>query len=262
MANINNQSNLTKTQQPMHVILASNGIKQLGESLQLTPKQLATAHSQAFRLSNDSKLKDCDKYSLIKFCFESARYNFTRDDCIYPVPYGNKVQAQMGYKGLREIALQAGYKDVNCVEVYSCDKVYRDKETGKIKVEFNEDIGATKDKEVIGYFAYAIEKGENTPSNTLYWDIEKIKKHGKHYSKTYNSVWGDEFGFDKMAKKTLIKQLCNELRSTPLLQEAIKQDQIVYGGENQENAYLDNPEVVETESKEVEQEPDTSLFDI
>ena len=47
------------------------------------------------------------------------------------------------------------------------------------------------------------------------------------------------FPFQK--SKTVIKQLCNELRSTPELAMAIKQDQIVYGGVGEQDKYLDNP---------------------
>lgn len=245
---------IVKKQPTMSSILASNAIAELGKSLCLSDTQLMKARSSALTLSGDSKLSKCDPYSLVKYCFEIARYNFTRDDCAYPVPYNNKVQAQIGYKGFRELAMASGkYNEITCVEVYECDKVFRNRETGKIEVDFNEDYKATLNSKIVGFFAYAKTK-EGKLSNTLFWTIEECEKHGKHYSKTYNSVWGDkEFGFNKMAKKTVIKQLCQELDQTPLLQEAIKNDQIVYGGNGEKDSYLDNPtnkDVIEAEVEE------------
>lgn len=249
----------TKKQPTMSVILASNSIAELGKSLCLSEKQLMKARSSALALSSDPKLSKCDPYSLVKYCFEIARYNFSRDDCAYPVPYGNKVQAQIGYKGFRELAMESQkYDEISCSEVYSCDKVIRDRETGQLKVEFNEDYLATATSTLIGFFAYARTK-EGRISNSLFWTKEQCEKHGKRYSKTYNSVWGDkEFGFVKMAKKTVIKQLCQELDQTPQLQEAIKQDQIVFGGNGENDKYLDNPltdsyEVKYVDSSEVKE---------
>ena len=228
--------------QKMSVVLASNAVAELGKSLNLTNEQQMKAKSSALKLSSDPKLKNCDSYSLIKYCFEVARYNFTRDDACYPVPYGNSVQAQIGYIGLREIAMRSKkYNEITCSEVYDCDKVIRDRETGQIKVEFNEDYLATQDAKLVGFFAFAKTK-DGVVSNSLFWTKEQCEKHGRHYSKTYSSVWADkDFGFNKMAKKTVIKQLCNELDQTPELKEALAFDQIVMGKEGQEDKYLDNP---------------------
>lgn len=249
-------------------ILATNAIKNLGQNLELTQAQLARAKSSALTLSSDPKLAKCDPYSLVKYCFETARYNFTRDDCVYPVPYGDKVQAQVGYKGYRELAMRSNkYNDINCSEVKECDRVFRDKETGKIRVEFNEDYKQALTAKTVGFYAFAVNK-EGQLTNSLFWSIEDVEKHGKHYSKTYSSIWGDkEFGFVKMAKKTVIKQLCNELDQTPELKEALKLDQIVYGKENELDEYLDNPnnttsKVIDfSEPKQVENVVETAPVD-
>lgn len=229
--------------QKMSVVLASKAVAELGKSLSLTNEQQMKAKSSALKLSSDPKLRNCDPYSLIKYCFEVARYNFTRDDSCYPVPYGNLVQVQMGYKGLREIAMRSNkYDEITCTEVYDCDKIIRDRETGQIRVEFNEDYLATQNAKLVGFFAFARTK-EGKISNSLFWTVEQCEKHGRHYSKTYNSIWNDkEFGFVKMAKKTVIKQLCNELDQTPELREVLGLDQIVIGKEGQEDKYLDNPQ--------------------
>ena len=231
-----------QTQPNMSVILASNGAKALGQNLNLTSEQLMKANSTALALSSNPSLKNCDRFSILKYCYETARYNFSREDCIYPVPYGNSIQAQLGYKGLRELVLRSGkYNEVNCSLVYSCDSVYRDEETGKIKVSFNKDYTKITGAKIIGYYAYAIDtKGEVI--NTLFWSKEQAQEHGKQYSKTYNSLWGkDDVSFNKMAKKTLIKQLCSELSTTPEISNAISQDGYVYSTAKQQGGYVDNP---------------------
>lgn len=231
-----------QTQPNMSVILASKGAKDLGQNLNLTSEQLMKANSTALALSSNPTLRNCDRFSILKYCYETARYNFSREDCIYPVPYGNSIQAQLGYKGLRELVLRSGkYNEVNCSLVYSCDSVYRDEETGKIKVSFNKDYTKITGAKIIGYYAYAVDtKGEVV--NTLFWSKEQAQEHGKQYSKTYNSLWGkDDVSFNKMAKKTLIKQLCSELSTTPEISNAISQDGYVYATAKQQGGYVDNP---------------------
>lgn len=149
------------------------------------------------------------------------------------------------------------YNEITCTEVYDCDKVIRDRETGQIKVEFNEDYLATSKANLVGFFAYAKTK-EGVISNSLFWTKEQCEKHGRHYSKTYSSVWGDkDFGFNKMAKKTVIKQLCNELDQTPELKDALAFDQIVIGKEGQQDTYADNPNNTELFEAEVEEKQTT-----
>ena len=236
------------TEKPkMSAVLGSNAIKELCNSLSLTDEQINRAKSSALELSTNPNLASCDPFSLVKFCFETARYNFSRNDCIYPVPYKDKVQAQMGYKGFRELCLRSGaYDDINCSEVYKCDKVFRDTETGKVKVVFNENIESLEG-EPIGFYAYAIDK-EGKVVNSLYWSKEKCIEHGKYYSKSYDKIWGGR-EFSKMAKKTVLKQLCSDLKTTPELETAIKMDQIVFGKNGEENDYLDIPNIRSTNNK-------------
>lgn len=247
----------------MSVLLKSQAIKDLSQSLDLTQAQLMKAKTTALALSTNDNLKNCDPQSLIKYCLESVRYGFTRDDAIYPVPYGNNIQAQVGYKGFREIAMRSGkYNEINASPVYACDKVKRDKLTGKIVVEFEEDINATNGAEIVGYYAYALGT-DNQLLNSVYMSVATLEEHGKKYSKSYNKLWGDKkFGFPKMAMKTVIKQLCAQLDNTPQLDELRKVDQLVFGGLNQSNEYLDNPlnknkDFVEVEEVDVYDELDT-----
>ena len=60
-----------------------------------------------------------------------------------------------------------------------------------------------------------------------------------------------------MAKKTVIKQLCNELDQTPELKEALAFDQIVLGKEGQQDTYADNPNNTDLFETEVEEKQTT-----
>lgn len=225
----------------MSKALASTAVAELGKNLNLTTEQLMKARTTALSLSTNDKLKDCDPYSLIKYCFEIARFNFTRDDCCYPVPYNGKVQAQISYKGFCEIAMRSNkYEKVDSNEVRECDLILRDENTGDIYVNFNKDYNLSKNSKIVGYYAFAKNK-EGKIVNSYYMSLEDCEKHGKRYSKSYNKLWGDkDYGFYKMSRKTTIKMLCNKLDTSSEMQDLIKTDQLVFGTENEKNQYLDN----------------------
>ena len=227
----------------MSVVLASTSANDLAKTLNLSSNQLAKAKSKALQLSNDIKLANCDPWSLLRFVFETARYNFERDDSVYPVPYANKVQAQVGYQGWKELAYRTGkYSLIDCIVVKECDQVFINNK-GQVEVKFCSDYKKNKESKPIGYFAFAEDKNGKRIA-TVYLDNEEAVKHGKRYSKTFTSqsatnVWRDNF--DAMASKTAIKKLIKKLDITPEIQEAFKLDQIVLGQTKEQDAYLDNP---------------------
>lgn len=268
MANYNNykkQENNEANESPkysMSTVLASKSITNLMDALGLTQQQRLNATATALELSTTPTLYNCNQISLAKFCVHSVRYGFSRPDCIYPVPYDNYVQAQLGYRGYRELAMRSGlYRQIESVEVLECDKLHRDRITGKITVEFEEDVSKSEGAKTIGYYAYAIDK-QGEMLGTLYWSKEKCEQHGHQYSKSYNSVWGKAASFSKMALKTVLKQLLGQLPTTPEIQEAIKQDQIVYGGEGEEDTYRDNPYNNEPEYTDTEVKEETEIIDV
>lgn len=251
---------VTNKKPTMSAILASNGIKELANSLSLTPKQINKAKGAALALSSNPNLSKCDPFSLVKYCYEIARYDFSRDDCVYPVPYydshtgATKVQAQIGFRGFRELAYQSGlYSEINASVVYSDDKVRRDRETGEIVVEFSESPEAM-DGAVVGYFAFAKDKQGKLVSS-VYMSKSKMDKHRDQYSKSKSGPWTTSY--EKMALKTVIKQLCGQISTSPLLNDAIKLDQSVIGGKDETDKYLDNPITFpESETKsETEERP-------
>lgn len=118
----------------------------------------------------------------------------------YLIPYGNKVQVQISYLGLIDLATRTGqYKSIYAHEVYAND-------------EFSYAYGLNKDLihvpaddpqgEPIGY--YAVYHLQNGGYDFMYMTREKIMKHKSKFSKAAN-VW--QTNFDAMAKKTVLKQV-------------------------------------------------------
>lgn len=225
----------------MTAILASNGVTTLGKTLRLTDKQIAKAQSSALALAGNPNLKDCDNMSKVKYCYETARFNFVREDAVYPIPYGGKIQAQISYQGFRELAMRTGkFSKIDCVEVKDCDEITTNDE-GEPVVIFEKNYLARKECARIGFYGFAKDTHGNLVKSIYMTDLE-LQKHGKRYSKSYNKLWAIPEEFAKMAKKTIIKQLCKDLDISEELDYATKTDQMVFGKENEANSYEDNPQ--------------------
>ena len=261
---MSNEVTYSSGKMPISKVLASNGIKELAKNINLTQDQMRKAASNAMRLSADPKLSKCDSFSLAKFCFETARYDFVRDDSVYPVPYGNSVQAQISYKGYVELAMRSGkYREINATVVTTADTIKVNPLTGKAEVTFCDDYDKRVQAEPVGYYAYALDKDGKLVA-CLYMSKAECEKHGHKYSVAYNrgtpSPWKDDF--DKMAKKTVIKQMYKDLDVTPLMEQAIKTDQYCFSGESSKGGYFDNPnshDVIDLTADSGEEEKKTTV---
>lgn len=243
----------TKTKMTISTALSSDFAKGLATSLHLTDEQLRKAQSKALQLSSNENLKRCNPYSLLRFTFEIARYDFVNDDAIYPVPYGDAVQAQMGYKAFLETAYRSGkYKAINAVEVKDCDKVTRNRETGEIEVTFEEDIDKYNKAKRRGWFAYATDKESGQVVASLYMSDEEVKAHSQRYSKTAKNpsgVWAKNY--DSMAKKTALRMLYKKLDVTSEMKTVKEIDQMTFRKDGS-TGYDDNPLNVDYEIKSTE----------
>lgn len=226
----------------MSTILASNGVQALGKTLHLNDKQIMKAQSSALSLSSNANLRNCDPMSLIKYCYETARFDFAREDAVYPIPYGGKVQAQIGYQGFRELAMRTGkFSKVDCVEVKECDEIITN-EDGEPEVIFEKNFLKRKDSKRVGFYGYA-RNAQGKLIKSIFMTDKECIAHGKRYSLTFNNAKGLwQTDFEKMSKKTIIKQLCKDLDCSEEINEAVKADQLVFGRENEANTYADNPQ--------------------
>ncbi len=162
--------------------------------------------------------------------------------------YEEKLQIQIGYKGILQLAYRSGqYKELGVSPVKSCDSVKRNGFTGQIEVLFETNYLRSTKAKIMGYLGYF--KLNTGLVQTLFMSCDEIKAHASKYSKTYKfGVWNTNF--DVMAQKTVIKLLINRkgVKSVELI-NALKIDQAVVNETIQPNKlvnetvldYVDNP---------------------
>lgn len=166
----------------------------------------------------------------------------------YIVPYKNEAQFQIGYKGIRQLALRTGeFVAMNDSDVREGEIKSRNRLTGAIEFEWIQDETERLSKKVIGYVSYF--RLVNGFENTHYMTVEELEAHAKQYSQTYKrgyGLWKDDF--DKMARKTVVK--LNLQKNAPLsieteLSKALVYDQAkVNDAETLDVEYVDNTEDV------------------
>lgn len=171
----------------------------------------------------------------------------------YIVPYNQKddkgvyrqvAQFQIGYKGLKQLALRSGqFEIMNATDVRKGEIVSHDRLTGYMKFKWVEDEDERDKLPVIGYVSYF--KLLNGYSQTFYMTVKKMEKHAKKFSQTYKKnygLWKDDF--ESMAMKTVTK--LNLGKNAPLsieMQKAIVFDQaVVNDSDTTDVTYVDNTE--------------------
>ncbi|MFQ7297892.1 MULTISPECIES: recombinase RecT [Clostridium] len=160
-------------------------------------------------VNSDTNLKKCEPMSVIASCMVAATMDLPVDKNLgyaWVVPYKDKAQFQIGYKGFIQLALRTGqYKAINVVEIREGELISWNPLSEEVEIDFTE----RKSNKVIGYAGYF--KLLNGFEKTVYWSKEDMEAHAKKFSKTYNfknSVWQTDF--DSMAKKTVIRNLLSK----------------------------------------------------
>lgn len=204
-------------------------------------------------VSGNRLLQQCDANSVMSAAFVAATYDLPIDGNLgfaAIVPYGNKAQYQLMYRGFVQLAIRTGaYEKMNVAEVYQDELEGYNPITGE--VTFVEDFSKCAqrdegaDDKIIGYYAWFRLKSGFTKE--LYMTKKQVLNHAEKYSRAYrsdiekgrkDSRWSQDF--DAMAKKTVIKQLLSKwgILSTEM-QSAIVDDQKVFGADGA-GSYADN----------------------
>jgi len=162
-------------------------------------------------VSSDRNLQECKPGDVVKEALKAAVLKLPLNKQLgfaYIVPFKEKGAAKpqfiVGYKGLIQLAIRTGqYRHINAGEVYEGEIVKRDRITGDAQIS-----GEPKSNKVIGYFAYI--ELTNGFRKLIYKTKEEVIEHAKKYSKSYNSQYSAwKTDFDKMAKKTVLRELIN-----------------------------------------------------
>ena len=167
--------------------------------------------------SANQALQKCTEQSIMTAAFKSASLKLPIEPALgraYIIPYGNTATFQLGYKGLRELAIRSGmYKKIRAVEIYEDELEFYNPITGDVEFtdiktwKFREDPKKT----AIGYYAFfTMTTGFEA---NVYMTKADVEKHATKFSQAFkakkkDSPWFNDF--DKMACKTVLKRLLND----------------------------------------------------
>jgi len=192
-----------------------------GELLGKRNTQFITSVLQV--VSNNDYLKKASPESVFQAAIVAAILDLPIQNNLgfaYIVPYGDKAQFQIGYKGLTQLAQRTGqFKTISAAPIYEGQIVSQNPLTG-YEFDFSK---KTSDK-VVGYAAYF--SLINGFEKTFYMTVEEITAHGKRYSKNFNGLWKTDF--NAMATKTVLKLLLSKYAPLSVeMQKAVIADQSV-----------------------------------
>lgn len=216
-------------------------------------------------VAGNSYLQACDANSVMAAALVAATYDLPIDNNLgfsAIVPYKDKAQFQMMYKGFIQLAIRSGYYEkMNYSEVYEDELLSYNPITGAVVfvTDFSKctQRAAGQVDKIIGYYAWF--KLKTGFSQELYMSRTDVDNHARKYSQSYRydiskgkqaSRWSIDF--DAMAKKTVIKQLLSKWGILSVdMQRAIQDDQKVYEPDGA-GSYIDNPEQAEQPEQAVD----------
>ena len=175
----------------------------------------------------------------------------------YFVPYKSKngtteAQFQISYKGLLNLAQRSGqYRKIHVTDIREGELKSYDPIEDTYEFDPVTDISKRLELPVIGYYAYY--ELLNGYKEKLFWSKEKMEAHAKKYSASYRNGWSSSIwktDFDKMAYKTMLRQLISKAPMSVEMTMAYTADQAVLD-ENLNPMYIDNVPDEPTEFKDV-----------
>lgn len=210
-----------------------------GDALQGLIKASVPNASDAARLTGtlisavaaNQQLQNCNPASIVAAALrgEGMKLNYGQD--YYLVPFGDKCQYIIGYRGLLHLLIATGeIADTNCIPVIEGEYKGRNKKTKRPEFDFSvyesaeEEIG----KPVLGWYFYVELRNGYTASE--YMRISDIIAHAERYSQSFDKETFEKLqqgkfspqdaerirakspwygNFDIMAAKTVIRKLLN-----------------------------------------------------
>lgn len=181
----------------------------------ITPERFARICANA--VASNPQLAKCSLTSLIGALLCSAQAGLEPNTSLgqaYIIPYGDKAQFQISYKGLIELAHRSGQlKDISAHVVYENDTF--EYELGlepKLK-----HIPAMKDRGEATW-VYAVYHLISGGYGFEVMSVEDINRHRRQYSKTRGtSPW--DTAWEEMAKKTVVKKA---LKYAPMASDYVR----------------------------------------
>lgn len=267
MASVSNS--LTKANQKMGMAayLTQDAVKQQINNIVGGKNGTRFITSIVSAVQTNPALQECTNQSILSAALLGETLNLSPSPQLsyfYMVPFndtkrGCKVaQFQIGYKGLIQLAIRSGqYKKINVLSIKKGELEYFDPLNEEIKVKLMvDDWNAREQAETIGY--YAMFELTNGFQKSMYWSKEQMENHALTYSQGYKAKKGYTFwerSFDRMAEKTMLKQLLSRwgIMSTELMQ-AIDADETVINEDGTKN-YVETEEIIDVPETKPAPEP-------
>lgn len=240
----------------MNTELQKHSVKSLVESPAYSSRlrDLLGARAPQFvtslvQISQTWGLSKCEPNSVIAAGMTAAALDLPISPTLgfaYVIPYGDKAQFQLGYKGLVQLALRSGqYKRLNVANVFDGELLRYDRVKGDVIL----DESKRKSDKVIGYVAYF--ELTNGAEHAEYWTVDAVMAHAKRFSQAYRSGKKDSPWItdpDAMGQKTVLKSLISKWGPLSVqLQMAVVEDQGIRSRPDSELTYPDNvAPIVET----------------
>ena len=156
-------------------------------------------------LRTTPKLRDCEPMSFLAALMQSAQLGLEPNTPLgeaYLIPYGNKVQFQIGYKGIIALCQNTRqYQSIYAHMVYKNDKF-------EYQLGLHKDLIHVPADEPEGepIYYYGVYHLMNGGSDFAVWSRDKVNKHKEQYSKSAqydSSSW--QTAYDSMALKSVLK---------------------------------------------------------
>lgn len=255
-------------------IKSNNVMNSLSKTLGSETKKSEFVSSVISAVQTNPSLQKCDFNSIINCALLGTSLKLAHSPQLgqyYMVPYGDKAQFQLGYKGYIQLAIRTGaYEKLNVLAIKEGELIRYDPLEEEIEVRLIEDEDIRENTPTIGFYAmFKYNKEHGGLKKAMYWSKKKMEAHAKKYSKSYNSFWGKDF--DGMAYKTMLRQLISKWGTMSIdFQKAFEGDMAIIK-EDGTPEYVDNPtyetvekvsiqEVVQEQSKQESAEEQQTLL--
>lgn len=173
------------------------------------------------------KLLECSTDSLMGAFMECAALGLfpsaASGDC-FVIPYGDKAQFQIGYKGLKTLAFRAGVKRLGMEVVYSKD-TYREERGTNPRIIHEPCLEGNRGEPIRAYAWAEISDGVTVFKSMHKDEIMKIKSMSKA-SSSKMSPWNSNDPMLTMWQKTVFKQLAKMLPTSEALDRAVYADNV------------------------------------
>lgn len=184
------------------------------------------------------------------------------------IPYNERVKGQNGQqdtwrtvaqfqvmaKGFNQLAMRSGqFKTLNQTDVRQGELKNRDRLTGHIEFEWEQDDAIREKLPIIGYVAFF--ELLNGFKKQWYMSVSETTAHGQRYSQTFKKGYGQwKDNFDAMSLKTVTKLLLSKYAPLSIeMQHGISADQgIINNAETQDITYTDAEPLQIEQNKEDE----------